>query len=194
MARNRDPLALSPNWHLDLRLESELPEDNVVRTRFVVGAVFGTVALMSLLLLAWVGYTRSALRTEIAEWDRIAAENKANVREVEQMQKEFEAGALKIEKAAKIIRTRLLYSDFVANVAQSRPAAVIFDQIQLTEDGISVTGQVSSTPEFTRYMTALKQNPKFTGAFAEIKQKSYGPARNGAAFVFDILFRLKPSP
>ncbi len=194
MARNRDPLALSPNWHLDLRLEAELPEDNVVRTRFVVGAVFGTGALMSLLLLAWVGYTRSALRTEIAEWDHIAAESKANVNEVEQMQKEFAGEALKVEKAAKIIKTRLLFSAFVANVAQTRPAAVTVDQIQLTEEGISVAGQVASNAEFTRYMSALKQNPKFTGVFAEIKQKSFAPARNGTNFVFDILFRLKPSP
>lgn len=194
MARNRDPLALSPNWHLDLRLESELPEDNVVRTRFVVGAVFGTVALMSLLLLAWVGYTRATLRTEIAEWDRISAESNASVREVEQMQKEFDAGALKIEKAANIIKTHLLFSDFVANVAQSRPTTVMLDQIQLTEDGVSITGQVASNAEFTRYMSALKQNPKFTGVFTEIKQKSFVPVRNGTTFVFDILFRLKPSP
>jgi Tfp pilus assembly protein PilN len=194
MARNRDPLALSPNWHLDLRLEAELPEDNVVRTRFVIGAIFGTVALMSLLLLAWVGYTRSNLLAEIAEWDRIATEGKANIGEVEQMQREFEAGALKIDQAAKIIKTRLLFSEFVANIAQSLPPAVIIDQIQLTEDGLSVTGQVASNIEFTRYMTALKQNPKFTGVFAEIRQKSFGSARTSAAFVFDITFRPKPNP
>jgi Tfp pilus assembly protein PilN len=194
MARNRDPLALSPNWHLDLRLEAELPEDNVVRTRFVVGAIFGTVALMSLLLLAWIGYTRATLRSDIAEMTRLAEESKANKHEVELMQTEFEAGALKIDQAAKILKTRVLFSEFVANVAQSLPPTVIIDQIQLTEDGLSLTGQVASNMEFTRYITALKQNPKFTGVFAEIKQKSFGSARSGTAFVFDITFRSKPNP
>jgi Tfp pilus assembly protein PilN len=194
MARNRDPLSLSPNWHLDLRLEAELPEDNVVRTRFVVGAIFGTIALVSLLLLAWVGYTRATLRAEIAEWDRIAEESKVSVREVEQMQKEFDAGALKIDKAAKIIKSRQLFSEFIANLAQTLPPTVMIDQIQTTEEGISVTGQVASNPEFARYMAALKQNPKFSGVFAQIKQKSFGPSRTGGAFVFDISFTPKPSP
>ena len=194
MARNRDPLALSPNWHLDLRLEAELPEDNVVRTRFVVGAIFGTVALMSLLLLAWIGYTRATLRSDIVEMTRIAEEGKASKREVELMQSEFEAGALKIDHAAKILKTRLLFSEFVANIALSLPPTVMIDQIQLTEDGLSLTGQVASNMEFTRDITALKQNQKFTGVFAEIKQKSFGSSRSGTTFVFDITFRLKPSP
>ncbi len=194
MARNRDPLSLSPNWHLDLRLEAELPEDNVVRTRFVVGALFGTAAVVSLLLLAWVGYTRANLRVEIASWDRIAEESKSSVQEVELMRTEFEAEALKIEKAAKIVKGRVLFSEFVANLGQSLPAGVMIDQIQLTEEGLLLTGQVVSNAEFTRYMAALKQNPRFAAAFAEIKQKSFGSARNGTTFVFEIVFRLKPNP
>jgi Tfp pilus assembly protein PilN len=194
MARSRDPLSLTPNWHLDLRLEAELPEDNVVRTRFVVGAVFGTVAVMSLLLLAWVGYTRSNLRAEIAEFDRIREENQASVAEIDQLQKEYETGAQKIEKAAKIIKGRLLFSQFVATVAQSLPATMALDQVQLTEDGIKISGQVTSPTELSRYLAALRQNPKFTALFTEIKQTGYTPNRAGNGFIFDITFKQKPSP
>jgi Tfp pilus assembly protein PilN len=194
MARNRDPLSLAPNWHLDLRLEAELPEDNVVRTRFVVGAIFGTVAVASLLLLAWVGYTRANLRAEIADWDRIAEESKGNVREVEQMQKEFDAGALKIDKAAKIIKGRFLYSEFVVNIAQTLPATMVLDQIQLTEEGLKVTGRVASASDLGKYVSVLRQNPKFTSVFTEIKQSGFVPSKSGTAFVYDITFRLKPNP
>jgi Tfp pilus assembly protein PilN len=194
MARSRDPLTLTPNWHLDLRLEAELPEDNVVRTRFVVGAIFGTAAVMSLLLLAWVGYTRANFRAGIAGFDRIKDELKESVTEIDQLQKEFETGAQKIDKAAKIIKGRLVLSQFVANLAQALPATMALDQIQLAEDGIKVSGQVTAADELGLCINALRQNAKFTALFTEIKQTGYTPSRSGNGFTFEITFKPKPNP
>jgi Tfp pilus assembly protein PilN len=194
MARSRDPLSLSPNWHLDLRLEAELPEDNVVRTRFVVGAIFGTVAVMSLLLLAWVGYTQANFRAAIAEFERTKEENKASMAEIDQLQKDFETGAQKIDKAAKLIKSRLLFSQFVANLAQALPATMALDQVQLAEDGIKISGQVTAAEEIRRTIAALRQNPKFTALFADIKQTGYTPSPSGNGFTFEITFKPKPNP
>ena len=69
--------------------------------------------LLTLLLLAWIAYTRANLHAEIAEFDRLREENKASLADVDALQKEFDASALKIEKAAKIVSARKNFGSFI---------------------------------------------------------------------------------
>ena len=40
MSRSKDPLALRPHWHVDYRIEAELPDDTVIGTRFLINLGF----------------------------------------------------------------------------------------------------------------------------------------------------------
>ena len=92
------------------------------------------------------------------------------------------------------VKSRLLFSQFVSNLAQALPATMALDQIQLAEDGLKVGGQVSSANDFSRCIAALRQNAKFTALFTEIKQSGFTPNRAGTGFIFEITFKQKPNP
>ena len=65
MTRERDPLAPSPHWRVDLRLIAELPEDNLVGTRFLVHVAFSALAVFALGFAGWLGYRDYKIRHEI---------------------------------------------------------------------------------------------------------------------------------
>jgi|GEM_PF-7011869 len=92
MSRSRDPLALTPHWHLDCRLEAELPEDNLVSNRFLVDALFGSVTLMLTLLTGWLTYKNVSLRYEIHDWEQRIADNRGEIRDIQRMQSEYRHG------------------------------------------------------------------------------------------------------
>ena len=71
MKRSRDPLALSPHWHVDCRIEAELPEDNIVGTRFLINMVFTVLALAAVLFTGWLGYKNLGLRYQIRGYGRL---------------------------------------------------------------------------------------------------------------------------
>lgn len=50
LGRKEDTLDLGPYWRFDCRLAAELPEDNVVRARFLADAFFGAVAFAAILV------------------------------------------------------------------------------------------------------------------------------------------------
>ena len=54
MSRSKDPLQLSGHWHIDYRIESELPEDTVVGKRFLAGMTMQTVQRLVAALLVLV--------------------------------------------------------------------------------------------------------------------------------------------
>src|SRR4051812_39694536 len=99
MSRKRDPLGLPPHWHVDCRLQSELPEDTIVGTRFLVNALFSGVALAALLFAGWVGYLTLNLHSQIRDWEQRIKENRAEVRDIQRMQQEYAVEAGKIDQA-----------------------------------------------------------------------------------------------
>ena len=52
MSKSRDPLALTPHWHVDCALEAELPDDRVVSSRFLVNLPFGAVTLILIVVFS----------------------------------------------------------------------------------------------------------------------------------------------
>ena len=97
--QKRDPLGLSPHWHIDYRIEAELPEDNIVGTRFLVNAACALVAGAALLFAGWLAYRGLHLRRQIEDWQQRMADNRAEVRDIERMQREYAAESAKIDQA-----------------------------------------------------------------------------------------------
>ncbi|MSU66367.1 MAG: hypothetical protein EXS38_09765 [Opitutus sp.] len=121
MSRSRDPLTLSPNWHVDCRIEAELPQDNVVGTRFLIKVVFTAFGMRALLYAGWLGYLNVSLRHQIRDWEQRIVGNRAEMIDIQRMQRDYAVESAKIDQAYALVRPPLYVSGFTNNIGRTRP-------------------------------------------------------------------------
>lgn len=197
MKRSRDPLILSPHWHVDCRIEAELPEDTIVGTRFLVNTVFTALALGAFLFTGWLGYKNLSLRYQIRDWEQRISDNRAAVGEIQQLAREYAVEAAKIDQAYKLARPQLFVSGFIANVGRTRPEQVVIDIIEWNDTGLVVRGSLQERSErATRilggYVDQLRRDRAIMPNFREISLTDLDRGTTGETIKFEIVFRLKP--
>lgn len=196
MKRSRDPLALSPHWHVDCRIEAELPEDNIVGTRFLINMVFTVLALAAVLFTGWLGYKNLGLRYQIRDWERRINDNRAVVSEIQQMGQEYAVEAGKIDQAHTLVRPQFFVSGFISNLGRTRPEQVVIDIIEWNDAGIVVRGSLQERSErATRilgsYVDQLRRDSRIGPIFREISLTDLDRGSSGDTIKFEIVFRLK---
>ena len=194
---SRDPMGLTAHWHLDCRLESELPEDNVIGTRFLINTLFGAVAFAALLFAGWLGYLDLSTRHQIHDWERRIEENRATVRDIQNMQREYAVEAAKIDEAYKLVRPQLAVYEFLGNLGRSRPAQLVIDAIDWNDAGIIVHGNLHESSErasllLGNYVKALGKEEKMAALFREIRLTGFDRGTATDVINFEIAFYLKP--
>ncbi len=197
MSKSRDPIAAIPHWHLDCRIESELPEDNLVGTRFLINVLFGAVTLAALLFVGWLGYLDLSTRHQIRDWDQRINDNRAEVRDIQRMQREYAVEAAKIDEAFKLIRPQLHVYEFLQNLGRSRPAQLVIDSIDWNDTGITVHGNVHENSErasllLGNYVKTLGKDEKMAPIFREIRLTGFDRGSTNDVINFEIAFYLKP--
>lgn len=198
MKRKRDPLALAPAWHVDCRIEAELPEDNLVGTRFLINVLFTAVAAGMLLFTGWLGYVSLSLRHQIHDWEQRIEDNRAEVREIQRLQREFAVEAAKIDQAYALVRPRFYVAQFLASIGRTRPERMTIDIIEWNDAGIVLRGSVSESSErATRmlgaYVEQLRREEKIGPLFGEIRLTDLDRGGTEGALRFEINFVLKPA-
>jgi len=199
MSRNRDPLALTPHWHVDCRIEADLPEDNVIGTRFLINVGFGSVTLAMVLYTGWLGATCLSLRYQIRDWERRISDNRAEVHDIERMQKEYAVEAAKVDQAWQLINPQFAISEFIGNVGRTRPEQMVLDTIEWNETGVFVRGSLHETPErATRtlgdYVKLLGRDEKISPLFREIVLTGFMRGASEDVHNYEISFRFRPKP
>src|SRR3954471_17197163 len=116
MKRKRDPLALSPHWHLDCRLEAELPEDNIIGRRFLINVIFGAMALAMSLFTGWQAYVSFSLRYQIHDWEQRIRENRAEMLDIQRMQREYQAESAKVDQAHALVRPQFFVAGLIGDL------------------------------------------------------------------------------
>jgi hypothetical protein len=197
MTRNRDPLALSAHWHVDCRIEAELPEDNLVGTRFLINVVCSAVAFGALLFVGWLGYLNLSLRYQIRDWEQRIKDNRAEVLDIQRMQRDYATEAAKIDQAYALVRPEFFVSGVIADLGRTRPDPVVIDIIEWNESGIVVRGSLRETPERASrliggYVDVLRADQKIGSRFAVVLT-DLDRGATGDAMKFEISFRLKPT-
>lgn len=195
-SESRDPIALTPHWHLDCRIEADLPEDNVIGRRFLINTLFGAVALAALLFAGWLGYLDLNTRREIHDWERRIEDNRAEVRDIQNMAREYAVEAAKIDEAYKLIRPQLAVYDFFCNLGRTRPAQLVIDSIDWNDAGIIVHGSIHETSERSsllvgNYVKALGREEKMAALFREIRLTGFDRGSSNDVINFEIAFYLK---
>ena len=197
MARNRDPLALGPHWRLDCRLESELPEESLVGRRFLINALCAALAVAALTYTAWLGYSMRSMQRQIASWEDSIRDHRAEVIEIQRLQKEYNVEAQKIEQAHALVRPRLYVAGFLADIGRTRPEQMAIDLIEWSEAGVFIRGSVQERSDAASltlggYVDRLRADEKIGPLFAEILLRDVNRGAAGNQMRFEIFLRLKP--
>jgi len=197
MSRERDPLALGPHWRVDLRLTAELPEDNLVGTRFIVHVLFSAVALAALLFTGWLGYLDGSLRYQIRDWEQRIKDNHTEQADIKKMQVEYATEAKKIDDAWQLVRPQLRVYDFITNLGRTRPDQLAIEAIEWNDAGVTVRGSLRETSEratnlLSSYVKLLNADPTIGPIFGS-KIAPTGLTRGAVdgLFKFEITFPLK---
>lgn len=191
MKRKRDPLELSPPWHVDCRLEAELPEDNIVGRRFMVHAFSTSLALGMLLFTGWIGYTALTLRWQIDDWELRLKENLAEIREIQRMQREYAAEAAKIDEAYSLARPRFQLWQFLADIGRTRPESMAIDGVEWNDAGVVIRGSIGESSEraarlLTAYVDQLRRHERIGSLFRDIRLTDLDRGGTGGALRFEI--------
>jgi hypothetical protein len=197
MSRNRDPLGLTPHWHVDCRLVTELPEDNIVGTRFLINVVFSAVAVAALLFTGWLGYLSLSLRHQVRDWEQRIKDNRAEVRDIQRMQQEYAVEAAKIDQAYQLVRPQFYISGLIADLGRTRPDPVVIDIVDWNDIGIVVRGTLRATKQqatdsLNTYVKRLAADEKLGPLFERIQLKDFDPGETGEATKFELLLTPKP--
>ena len=199
MARNqsRDPLVLSPHWHVDCRLPAELPDDRVVSSRFLVNLPFGLIALGLLVFFGWLLSNDLSLRSNIADWSRRIQDSRIEVANIKQQQREYTTLAFKIETAHSLMKSRLFVTHFMTQLSRSRLGPMVIDTVESFDANLIVRGTLGGTAEqATRsigaYVEQLKQDPEIGQHFESITVSNFERAPGSALQNFELTFKFKP--
>jgi hypothetical protein len=184
MTKSRDPLTLSPHWHIDCRLETELPEDNVVGKRFLVNALFGSSALTLVLFAGWLAYLIINFRGQIHDWEQRISDSKRDVGEIQRMQRDYLIEARKVDSAYALMKAPLFISDFIARLESSNNAILVRGSINAT---FETAGEL-----FNGYLKRLPTEPEIGPFFEKISPSGFVRA-DESTVSFEITFQKKPS-
>jgi len=200
MSKNRDPLALSPHWHVDCSLAAELPDDRVVSGRFLLNLPFGAVTLVLLMLVGLKLANFLSLRFNIADWNRRIADSRVELASIKQMQRDYIGAAKKIEMAHALIRGRLSVFAFTTELGRTRPDKMVINSIEANDAGIVVRGTLGESSEqatllIGRYVEQLSRDPEIGPRFRKegIIVTSFEPNRETDQQNFELTFQFAPN-
>lgn len=198
MARKPERPARPPQWHLDLRIEAELPDDNIVGRRFLIHAAATAATVGIALFTGWLAYATFSLRHQVRDWEQRIHDNQAEVREIQRLQREYAVEAGKIDQAHSLVRPQFFVSELVSSIGRTRPDLVAIDIIEWNELGVIVRGSVKDKSEpasrlVASYVEVLRADAKIAPLFREIVLTDLDRGTAGETLRFEIVFRLKGS-
>jgi hypothetical protein len=196
MSRSKDPLVLSPHWHVDYRIEAELPEDTVVGRRFLIHAAFTVLALGALGWAAYLGGQTWDLQRQIDEQDRKINAISAEVKQIDALQGEYDREARKVDQAYALVRPRLFVSEFVASIGRTRPTQMAIDLIEWNDATIMLRGglrdrSVGASTILGQYVETLRRDEKIGNLFETIQLTNVDRGSGTTMLRFELKLVLK---
>ena len=196
MKRNDDPLGLSPHWHVDCRLEAELPEDTIIGTRFLVHVGFAALALVALVFTGHQAFVMLSLRQQIRDWEQRISDNRAEVRDIQRMQKEYAVEAAKIDQVHALVRPQIHVSGLIASLGRTRPERMAIDIVEWNEAGVVLRGSLRersdrATEMLGSYVELLRRDAEIGPLFREIVLTDLDRGSSGETLRFEIRLSMK---
>ena len=190
---------LEPYWHLDFRDPLSLPDDRVVRARFVVNLCAGGVTLGLLTIVGWQLFVRHDLAAQYRYWDGRIAVQRREYDELRLVLRDFMTEAGKIKDAYDLIYSPFVASDFVFEIGRTIPSRMTIDMIGYTDGTGTMRGSLAESPEqasrvLGSYVETLRKSPRIGPLFDDISAPSLDRARDGSLFNFEIVLKSHKAP
>ncbi|MEO7414689.1 MAG: hypothetical protein ABIZ81_15170 [Opitutaceae bacterium] len=195
MTPRRDALRAGSHWHVDCRLEGELPKDDVVSGRFLAAIFFASVTFSLLLVFAWLGYQTLNVSRQANDSNKRISANMREVRIIQGLQKQYVAEASKIDQAYGTIRPPLVVSEFIGILGRTLPREINLEILEWNDTEVIMRGLLrESRRESARILeqlvSDLKNHPTIAAQFDVIRQAGYDFSKGS----FAISFHLQPLP
>ncbi|MDD2763843.1 MAG: hypothetical protein PHE83_07730 [Opitutaceae bacterium] len=195
MARKPTEFDLEPNWHLDYRDIATLPEDRVVRVRFLVNTCAGALVLILAIVVGWQLFVRRDVATELRFWDEKIALHHQEHEELLLLLRDYMNEAGRIKDAYDLIHAPFIPSEFVLSVGRTIPDRMTVDMIGYGDGSVTIRGSLAEPPErasrvLGRYIETLRTDPQINALFGDISAPSLDRAKQDDLFNFEIV--LKP--
>ena len=196
MPRNPTEFELEPNWHSDFRDLTVLPEDRVVRVRFLINACSGALAFILLLLVGWQLLTRHSVAAQLRFWDEKITTHRREYDELQFVLRDYMIEAGKIQDAYDLIYTPFVPSEFVLNISRTLPDRMTVDTIGYANGTVTMRGSLAESPEqasrvLGRFIETLRNDAQIKSLFGDISAPSLDRSRQDNVFNFEIV--LKPA-
>ena len=195
MARKSTDFDLGPHWHLDYRDLATLPEDRVVRVRFLVNTCASALTLILLTIVGWQLLARYSLAAQLHFWDEKVAAHQRDYNELQLVLRDYMTESDRIKDAYDVIYSPFVPSEFVLTIGRTLPDRMTVDMIGYADGMVTIRGNLAEPPEpasrvLGRYIEALRNDPQIGALFGDISARSLDRAKDGDLFNFEIV--LKP--
>jgi hypothetical protein len=195
MTPRRDALRAGAHWHVDCRLEGELPKDDAVSGQLLAKVVSGIVTLGLLLVFSWMAYHTFKVSREVQDLENRIAVSKPEVNAIRELQRQYNDEASKVDRAYATIRPALFVSEFIGAVARTLPPKVNIEGLVWNDNEIMMRGVVPgsrqvASPILASFLDALNKDPSISAQIIEIRPLGMDYTKGN----FTIRFRLRPLP
>jgi len=187
-----------PAWHTNFRNYAVLPDTKLVRTSFFVNGVLVLVALGLITAFVYQEYRLYDLRSQTAVWqqqnDRV---RDASVQAVA-LFKKFQVEERKVTELDTFLKAqKLIFSDFVIRLSQTRPPGIILVNIEYRESGASIKGYAQGTSEqatgaASAYEKLLKEDTQLNSQFRSISMTNVTRDTQVGRLFFEIILNFNP--
>ncbi len=183
-------------WHIDCRLSAHLPNNKLVRRRFLSTAVIAALAASALTLTCWLLYVSHTLEADTVFWNQRIGESQNLFNDLNQTSRTLADRTAKLDNAYDLMGGPYRVSDLILNLGRTRPANMRIDSIAANEAGVAMRGglrepseQASST--LHKYVDDLRRDPAIGPIFATIALTALQREDESDSLAFEITFKLK---
>lgn len=183
-------------WHIDCRLSAQLPNNKLVRRRFLSTVIGVALAASSLTLMGWLLYFSHTLSADtIFQSQRIVESQKA-YNDLLQTTRTLATRSARLDRAYELMGAPYQVSDLILSLGRTRPANMRIDTIEATEAGVTMRGGLREPSEqasrsLRRYVDDLRRDPAIGPIFATVALTSLQREDESDSLAFEISFKLK---
>jgi len=183
-------------WHPNFRNFKALPDTKVVRTAFVVNAIFIVVAIGGLVWTSYRLYQWRSLRSQIAEWQKqIDRDAGPSSRAIAQYKK-FQSESARVDEVSAFVKSRPILSELLVHLGGTLPQYLALDRIDLNANAMNIRGTLRGAPDqasgrASTYLQQLKADAFFAQRFSDIGLVSLNRDATTGVLIVEISFKLK---
>lgn len=183
-------------WHLDCRMSAQLPNNKMVRRRFLSTAVIAALAASAFMLTGWLAYVSYTLTKDTTFWNSRIGQSQNLYNDLTQTTRALATKTAQLDRAFGLMGAPYQTSDLLLNLGRTRPASVRVDTISANESGVVMRGGIREPSEqasrsLRRYVDDLRRDADIGPLFANIALTSLDREDDANSMVFEITFKLK---